>query len=457
MKKVLVDIDNILAGIVDKKNRTGLWRTSYQIIERLMEKCESLTFLTNRYTTYSYKKLQLEDPKFRNFECLASHYENALINYIIDRRSDFRGRRRLARGAKKIIFLIPYLFFSLLSKIAKLFTKHMFNKKVLEFGIYQSLFYRIPDEIMAAKNIKKFIFVHDILPLTRSRDFKKSIKRQRKISSNFYKIFANLDGDVTFFFNSESTRRDFLDYFPQFRQNVGVVAPLAADEKMFFRMDFDENSSDAAENSNESENILNKKTKDDDLDEILNKYAIPSNKKYILSLSSLNPRKNLLFLVSGFRRFLDENPNIDDLYLVLAGPKGWQIENLFSDLEQTKAHRDRIILTGFVDDADLNYLYNGAFCFIFPSLYEGFGLPVLEAMACGLPVISSNVSSMPEVYGDAALPIDPTNEDELVRAISQIYEDKSLRDELIKKALVRAKQFTWDGSVDRMLERYEAA
>ena len=162
----------------------------------------------------------------------------------------------------------------------------------------------------------------------------------------------------------------------------------------------------------------------------------------------------LLGLLDCFIEFLSKNKNIQDLYLVLAGPKGWKIDNLFEKIADCKEYKDKIILTGFLDEKDINCIYNNALFFVFPSLYEGFGLPVLEAMQCGVPVISSNKSSMPEVYGDAALPIDPENKDDLMEAIEKLYYDENLRKNLSEKGLVRSKSFDWGKTVKIMTSGY---
>jgi glycosyltransferase involved in cell wall biosynthesis len=137
---------------------------------------------------------------------------------------------------------------------------------------------------------------------------------------------------------------------------------------------------------------------------------------YLLSLCTLEPRKNLPRLVRAFHRLLQEN-NLPELRLVLVGARGWKNAELFTDLESWPDFIDRVIISGFVPDADLAAVYSGAQAFLFPSLYEGFGLPALEAMQCKVPVITSNTSSLPENVGEAAITIDPTNEDEIAAAI----------------------------------------
>jgi glycosyltransferase involved in cell wall biosynthesis len=182
------------------------------------------------------------------------------------------------------------------------------------------------------------------------------------------------------------------------------------------------------------------------------RYALPE--RYVLFVGTLEPRKNIALLLQAFSRLLAERPE-DDLQLVVAGGKGWGDGRLIATTEALNIRR-RVIFTGFVEDDDLPDLYRGAQMFVYPSLYEGFGLPVLEAMACGTPVITSNRSSLPEVAGDAALLIDPTRPDDLAAAMSAIMSNAALHEELRWKGLARAKEFTWEAVARKTMDVYRA-
>jgi len=140
--------------------------------------------------------------------------------------------------------------------------------------------------------------------------------------------------------------------------------------------------------------------------------------------------------------------------LVLAGGKGWLYENLFRRVEELGLTED-VIFTGVVPDEDLPALMNGALLFVYPSLYEGFGLPVLEAMACGVPVITSNVSSLPEVAGDAALLVDPYDVEELAEAMRSLIESEETRADLRNKGLAQAARFSWERTAEETMRVYE--
>lgn len=169
---------------------------------------------------------------------------------------------------------------------------------------------------------------------------------------------------------------------------------------------------------------------------------------YILSVGTVQPRKNYERLVEAFHRLGDA-----DIKLVITGGKGWLDDPLYRRIDALKM-RDQVVMTGFVDDADLPALYSGAAVFAFPSLYEGFGLPPLEAMACGVPVVSSNTSSLPEVVGDAALCVDPHSVDQLAGALDQIIHNETLRRDLVDKGYRRARQFTWTTAAHQLRELY---
>jgi len=190
--------------------------------------------------------------------------------------------------------------------------------------------------------------------------------------------------------------------------------------------------------------------------------------RYILYVGTLHPRKNLVRLVKAFAALLgslDSTPEhradgtLDgdgELQLVLAGQKGWLYEEIFGEVRKLGLE-DRVVFTGYMPEADLPSVLSGALAFVFPSLYEGFGLPVLEAMACGIPVVCSNVSSLPEVGGDAALLIDPLDVEALAGAMYQVISDEALRDKLVEGGMEQIRRFSWRQCASQVLEVLEDA
>ncbi|MGH2543839.1 MAG: glycosyltransferase family 4 protein [Ardenticatenaceae bacterium] len=182
------------------------------------------------------------------------------------------------------------------------------------------------------------------------------------------------------------------------------------------------------------------------------KYGL-AERPYIFFLSTIEPRKNLPTLLQAFRKLCDEYSHPHDVMLAIAGEEGWLFDNvqkLHHDLELEK----HAVFLGRVPQADLPALFNGALVHVHPSYYEGFGLTPLEAMACGTPTITSNVSSLPEVVGDAGLLVPPDEVEEWSGAIYRLLTDDSLRQILREKGLRRAAQFSWEKAAQQHLELY---
>jgi len=175
---------------------------------------------------------------------------------------------------------------------------------------------------------------------------------------------------------------------------------------------------------------------------------------FLLCVGTLEPRKNLLTLVRAFEEVLHKTGGA--LNLVLAGRSGWLMQD-FTDYLSHSSARNRIILTGYVSDQDLCALYSSCLAFVYPSIYEGFGLPPLEAMACGAPVIASRVPSIGEVVGSVALRVDPLSTEELAGAIVALRDDPGLRAQLSAAGKSRAKEFSWDRTARAMREIYQEA
>jgi glycosyltransferase involved in cell wall biosynthesis len=229
-----------------------------------------------------------------------------------------------------------------------------------------------------------------------------------------------------FFSNSMATRNDYKRLFPIVSDDNSSVIYLAADS------------------------MFTPKNEISELERIKKKYNLPQNKKYVFSLCTLEPRKNLLRAVKCFLIFLEKN-KIDDLVWVMGG-SAWVtfIETLKK--ECATWNPDVIIRAGYVDDDDLPVLYGNAEWFVYTSQYEGFGLPPLEAMQCGCPVITSNNSSLPEVVGDAGIMIDWDSDEQHVEAYEKYYFNEELRNDFGHRAQARAKMFSWEKTVDKIVD-----
>lgn len=313
-----------------------------------------------------------------------------------------------------------------LYNLGKEYTYPLGGKDLREMDIYHSPVHPIPHQISKENRIIKFQTLHDLIPLLHPQLF---VWNDAEI---LRKVLAGINQRTFVICVSESTKHDLCNYLKKIDPDRIFVIPLAAGEKFYHCTDF--------------ETIVG----------IRKKYHIPRDCHYILSVSTLEPRKNIDHTIRCFIRLIREQ-GIDDLYLVLTGAKGWDYDRIFNEIENSVEIQDRIILTGYVPDEDLAPLYSGALAFVYPSLYEGFGLPPLEAMQCGIPVITSNTSSLPEVVGDAGIMVAPTDSDALCQAMLDLYRSDALRQELAQRLLLRAKQFSWQKNTEDTVSAYRKA
>lgn len=224
---------------------------------------------------------------------------------------------------------------------------------------------------------------------------------------------------------SEFTAEAIAEHFPREKEKI-ITTPLGCEERFF------------------------EPTTREDISLVKDTYSIDG--EYLLSVGTLEPRKNLRTLLLAFaaiRRHTTEQ-------LVVVGNQGWLFDETQQLLEKLGLG-SRVVLTGAVSDRDLRALYAGAKTFVFPSHYEGFGIPVLEAMAAGAPVLASSAASLPEVGGGSALYFDPEDTEALGNALRRLLEDAPLRQRLSSAGRERAKQFTWRETAEKTLRAYRAA
>jgi glycosyltransferase involved in cell wall biosynthesis len=236
-------------------------------------------------------------------------------------------------------------------------------------------------------------------------------------------IMQSLRTDSLVFAISESTKRDLLRFRPDLTEQQVRIVPLAAGPQ--FKQCEDEARIAA----------------------VRQRFGLRPTAPYMLSVATLEVRKNLHRVIEAYIQHRQQNKS-SELQLVLSGFSGWKREKLDAALANAGHWRDDIIVTGFVDEKDLSPLISGATCFTYLSLYEGFGLPILEAMACGTPVVAADNSSIPEVTGDAAILVDANDVSAAASAISQVVTDATLRRRLSAAGLARAALFDWDRSAD---------
>lgn len=256
------------------------------------------------------------------------------------------------------------------------------------------------------------VTVHDLFTF-KLRYKKKTRKKEMKILKLIEKEAAHI---ITV---SESTKRDLLEIIPSVASRTSVIY----------------------------EGIGEKYTVLDGYEQILNKYKLPD--KYILFVGSADHNKNLTRLLDAFKNI----SNLIDYDLVLVGDLKWRYQKVIEYIN-AKRLKERVILPGYIKEEDLPAVYNGADLFVSPSLYEGFGLTLLEAMACGTPVITSNISSMPEIVGESGMLVDPYDTEMIGDAIMYLLENGSIRKKLIDEGLEHIKRFTWRNCAKATLDIY---
>lgn len=291
---------------------------------------------------------------------------------------------------------------------------YIFKKNASCYDFFLSPLDAVP-AFVRKKNIQAGIILHDAIPLV--LDY---LGTQRRHS--YEKLVKSFLSSDLFFGVSRHTLNDFSKFSKCVNSGNSFVCPLAANE------------------------CYKSVVKKDKSVYVKKKYGIPLEKKYVFSLCAIEPRKNLERALSCFLVFVRKN-SITDLVWVLGGA-AW---DSFTELSK-KFDSDLIVRTGYIDDDDLPALYSNAEWFVYTSQYEGFGLPPLEAMQCGCPVITSNNSSLPEVVGDAGIMIDWDSDKQHVEAYEKYYFNENLRKENSRKGMERAKCFSWKESVNDMIE-----
>lgn len=269
--------------------------------------------------------------------------------------------------------------------------------------------------------------VHDLTCWDCPETMKKHMEWYFKLSIVHALLFSR-----GIFVNSQFTRDRIVDKFRYKKRRITVA--YCGISQVF--MDFVKNQTDGVKIRNCSL-------------EVRHKYHLPE--KYLLCLATLEPRKNLSFLVEAYVELLEEGSV--EVPLVLAGRKGWKVDEFLERIEAE--YRQKIIVTGFIEDEDLPYVYHMADCFVFPSIYEGFGMPPLEAVAVGTMTISSDAASLPEVLGNTAEYFDPYNKDELKKRICQGIRQQC-NDEAAGEVRRRVKMFQWRRTAVRVAKRIES-
>ncbi|QIR38950.1 glycosyltransferase family 4 protein [Tolypothrix sp. PCC 7910] len=417
---VLIDGYNL-----ELKQGTGIKTYGITLVQALSSMGVNVDILCSRYTNNRDSLLsealffdtQSQGSKFSQIKntilALSQNFYKAkklsFSNFVIKQESDFIFEYFIKSGE---IFNISgcYNTANNLSKLLKIETKINIDKKI---DIWHAT-YPLPIKV---KNAKKITTIHDLIPIKlpyATLDDKSFFCRNIQNSIKNSEIILTI---------SENTKKDILECFDVEPNKIYVTYQPMIDKAS--------------------------SVDDDVIDVILKKYNL-NYKKYILFVGAIEPKKNLGRLIDAYSE-LDS-----DIPLVIVGKKGWLWESEIGKLETVFADKlaKKVKLLEYLPRKELNYLYKGAFCFVFPSLYEGFGLPPLEAMSFGCPVITSNVSSLPEVCGEAALYVDPYNSEEIRQAIENLMNNPQLPTQLSKAGKERVELFSLENYSKKIYEAY---
>lgn len=423
--KIAFDIGLLSNNYNKNENKTGIHRVNHEILQELTKRENIKLFFYTSQNNYCNCSEYIKYNNYSSNYFLKESSNLEFYNFFLQNKNKFR--ENLEKQQNGYVRILNY-FAHYSYKLCLFFLKKTlfeggdsYYKNLNNCDVVFSGLYAFPEKFKKNVKSKKLFTVYDLIPIKHPEFFGLKNAKEHWL----YKPLNELSVDTKVFCISEHTRKDFLEFRTDFKPENVFAAPLAASD-IFYK----------CENT-------------DKFKEIQAKYKLPDAGKYILSVCTLEPRKNLKRLIEAFAKFTEKNPK-SDIKLVLAGNKGWLFEDIFES-ELVSILKDKIIFTGFVEDEDLASLYSNCKFFAYISLYEGFGLPILEAMQCGCAIISSNTSSMPEVGGDSVLYVEPKNVAEISNAISELDNNANLRTELGSKALNNAKNFSWKNTVDRIL------
>jgi len=299
-----------------------------------------------------------------------------------------------------------------------------YEKALEDVDIWFSPIHAPLPEVAQLDRLKRFVLLHDAIPLL--ADVPQVNKGLGAIDHWHSQLVRAINSDDHYFADSDYTKRDFLKYVKTLDATKIRVTPLACScEFVPCRRD---------------------------MRPLFEKYRIPAGMRYVFSLCTIDPRKNLIRATKVFIEFIKKH-GISDLVLVLGGGSfDYFIEQFNREVKSCGVLANRIVQTGYIDAADLPAFYSQAEWFVYTSQYEGFGLPPLEAMACGCPVVTSNATSLPEVVGDAGIMVDWESDEQHLQAYEAYYFKPALRSEMARRGLERAQRFSWTRCAHEMID-----
>lgn len=394
--------------------RTGVFCVAWNVFNKMLED-DSIEMTVYADVRKKEKVLNVLNTQFYNVDWKLLFTSNKVIQAL----SYLCQKFEKDKENKTFIILNKVIYFI---SLCYMYLSPRIQKELEKYDIFFSPDKMYPKFVSKNKFIKKAIFLHDIIPYK----FPQYYPDKKK---NYWHsvLLRNINNEDIYFANSECTKNDFLSV-KKFIAAKQITVTLLGCSEVF-------------------------KPITTDISTTLKKYGIPENQKYVFSLCTIEPRKNLIRIIKSFLKFIEKN-SISDLFFVIGGAK-WDsfVMEFDTEILQSEAWNTHILYIGYVDDNDLPKLYSAAQWFVYTSQYEGFGLPLLEAMKCGCPVIASNNSSLPEVVGDAGQLIQWDSLEEHITAYEKYYFDNRYRVEMKQKALERGALFSWKKTVNILLNQ----
>lgn len=406
--KIVIDVGVIGLAQLFETARTGIYRVISCLTLELLAR-ENIDLLFTSLSSLQVNQLTnfyFTDKKFAAKSFPNNNFEKTLISIAgCDNKSP--QKNLLARILSRLYRM------SLTRRIGNL------------TNIYHSQYSPLPN-FKSRKTPVRMLTIYDIIPLIHPEYFEDGFLDQ------FKPIVESFSPQHDFLFTiSECSKNDICSYFGMEPDRIFVTPPAASTELYYPVHDKDM------------------------IADVRKQFHIPDG-RYLLTLATVEKRKNLRMSIDCFREILRE-PGCSDLSFVLVGTRGWKVKEIIEEIDNDPLLQHKVIFTGYVPDEFLSALYSGAEAFLYLSLYEGFGLPPLEAMQCGLPVIVSNTSSLPEVVGDAGVLVDPNDKNTICDAIVRILQDQDLHRQYVTNGIARAQEFTWQRCADKTIAGYNVA
>lgn len=422
---MLYDLSAMAAVVENPANYTGVQRVAHEVAAGLARDPRVHLSLYGGRRLRAAERFACTDARLAECKFLRgplSRISSQVADFIAPKNAATTSQQPPSRSVAKLNLLRRRG-----SAFVRWFEGKVDHRQLASHRVYHSPVYGFPPEVRwLGRGLRRFLTIYDLSPV------KLPEHTIKPIMAEFRAMVRTVRSDRDYFLCiSQSTKDDWCEYTGSDPARC-FVTPLAAPAHFA-------PCTDAAR-----------------IAAIRLRCGLPAGARYFMGLSTVEPRKNIGTVIKAFFDLLKQTRR-DDLYLLLVGRQGWKTDSILEAAGVNPNLRSRVIFTGYMEEADLAPLLTDALAFVYLSFYEGFGLPPLEAMQCGAPVVTSNVSSLPEVIGSAGVLLAPTDHDGLSAALLRLADDDQYRQGLRASSLRQAKEFTWQRCVDATISAYHHA